>query len=95
MHGNGDLDPMVDKIIARHELSDLIERRGMQIPVDKTYSDSDVLVVSAINEGITLTTIESLSAGLPVVSTDVGSQNTLIPTEALTLVLSRWRRMEL
>ena len=84
MHGNGDLDPMVDKIIARHGLSDVIERRGMQIPVDKTYSDSDVLVVSAINEGITLTTIESLSAGLPVVSTDVGSQNTLIPTEALT-----------
>ena len=31
-----------------------------------------------------MTTIESLSAGLPVVSTDVGSQNTLIPTEALT-----------
>lgn len=84
MHGNGDLDPMVDKIIARHGLSDLIERRGMQIPVDKTYSDSDVLVVSAINEGITLTTIESLSAGLPVVSTDVGSQNTLVPAEALT-----------
>lgn len=84
MHGNGDLDPMVDKIIARHGLSDLIERRGMQISVDKTYSDSDVLVVSAINEGITLTTIESLSAGLPVVSTDVGSQDTLIPIEALT-----------
>lgn len=84
MHGNGDLDPMVDIIIARQGLSGLIERRGMQIPVDNTYADSDVLVVSAINEGITLTTIESLSAGLPVISTDVGSQNTLIPTEALT-----------
>ncbi|MDU6641486.1 MAG: glycosyltransferase family 1 protein, partial [Alloscardovia omnicolens] len=36
------------------------------------------------NEGITLTTMEALSAGIPVISTNVGSQYTLIPSQGLT-----------
>lgn len=48
----------------------------MSIPVSRTYADADVLLVSSVNEGITLTTIEAISAGIPVLSANVGSQET-------------------
>lgn len=83
MHGNGDMDAFVDELIKRYRLQNVIERRGMEIPVQQTYAESDALLISSINEGITLTTIEALSQGIPVVSADVGSQRTLIPAQGL------------
>lgn len=83
MHGSGEEEHMLDYQIHRFGLDDYIIRRGEDIPVEETLRDSDVLVVSAINEGITLTSIEAITAGIPVVSTNVGSQRTLIPSSGL------------
>ncbi len=83
MHGDGDMDAYVDGLIVRHGLEGVIERRSSDVPVAQTYADCDVLVVSSINEGITLTTIEAISAGIPVLSADVGSQSTLVPVQGL------------
>lgn len=83
MHGSGEEESMLDYQIQRFGLDDYILRRREDTPVEETLRDSDVLVVSAINEGITLTTIEAISAGIPVISTNVGSQQTLIPPSGL------------
>lgn len=83
MHGSGDMDTFTDGLIARYGLDDVIERRPMSIPVSRTYEDADVLLVSSVNEGITLTTIEAISAGVPVLSANVGSQETLVPPQGL------------
>ncbi|WEV73871.1 glycosyltransferase family 4 protein [Bifidobacterium sp. ESL0798] len=83
MQGNGDMDIFADTLIKRYNLGKVLERRSMKVPVAKTYEDADVLLVSSINEGITLTTIEALSAGIPVISADVGSQSTLVPKQGL------------
>ncbi|AKV55627.1 glycosyltransferase, group 1 family protein [Bifidobacterium actinocoloniiforme DSM 22766] len=83
MHGNGDLDGEVNNIIEHAGLTDVIERRGLNQSVEDTYQEADLLLVSSVNEGITLTTIEAISAGLPVLSADVGSQSTLIPVQGL------------
>jgi glycosyltransferase involved in cell wall biosynthesis len=40
-------------------------------------------VVTSHNEGLTLTTLEAISHGVPVVSTDVGAQSDLVPARAL------------
>lgn len=79
MHGSGEMDGFVDRLIRRYHLEHVIERRTGDVSVSQTYRDSDVLVVSSINEGITLTTIEAISSGIPVFSANVGSQDTLIP----------------
>lgn len=84
MHGSGEKENLLATILKREGLVSSIERRGEDIPSQNTFRDADVLVVSSINEGITLTSIEAISVGIPVVSTNVGSQNTLIPDEALT-----------
>lgn len=83
MHGSGEFDEVIDDIMKKRGLSSFIERRSSAVPVSDTYKDSDVLVITAVNEGITLTTIEALSAGIPVISADIGSQRTLIPEAGL------------
>ena len=84
MHGTGSMDIVRDVLAQNLGVKDCIEFRGDDYSVDETYKDSDVLVVSSVNEGITLTTMEALSAGIPVISTNVGSQYTLIPSQGLT-----------
>lgn len=83
MQGNGDMDAFSDMMIKRYGLEEVIERRALDAPVAQTYRDADALLISSINEGITLTSIEAISAGVPVLSTNVGSQETLIPPKGL------------
>lgn len=83
LHGSGDIDGVIESLLDDRNLRDSVEWRSMDIPVAQTYTDSDLLVISSVNEGITLTTFEALSSGIPVISTDVGSQKTLVPSGAL------------
>lgn len=83
LHGDGELDTFVTELITRYGLQNVIERRSMNVPAQQTYDDADALLISSVNEGITLTTIEALANGVPVLSTDVGSQRTVIPKSAL------------
>ncbi|RSM87458.1 glycosyl transferase [Kibdelosporangium aridum] len=78
MHGDGELADEVRALRGRLGLTELMELRGPDQPVSKTFADSDVLVISSDNEGLTLTSFEATAAGVPVVSADVGSQASLI-----------------
>ncbi len=83
LHGDGDMSAWIDDIIRNEGLGDRIERRSSRVPVDDTLAETDLLVVTSHNEGLTLTTLEAVSHGVPVVSTDVGAQSDLIPARAL------------
>jgi len=83
VHGDGELEDVIERMIRKFRLSAVLEVRGHEVPVARTLDDIDVLVLSSQNEGITLTTFEALANGVPVVSTDVGSQRTLIPEDLL------------
>ena len=82
MQGDGELEEIVSKQIRRMRLDAAIERRPWG-PVADFFDDIDVLVITSENEGLTLTTIEADAAGVLVVSTDVGSQQTVIARGAL------------
>ncbi|MGH3752897.1 MAG: glycosyltransferase [Pseudonocardiaceae bacterium] len=77
MHGDGELAEEVHLLRARSGLKTL-QVRGPEIPVARTLAEADVVVISSDNEGLTLTSFEATAAGVPVVSTDVGSQASLI-----------------
>jgi glycosyltransferase involved in cell wall biosynthesis len=78
MHGDGELGTEVRKLRGRLGLTDVLELRGPDRPVSETLADADTLVVCSDNEGLTLTSFEATAAGVPVVSTDVGSQSSLV-----------------
>jgi hypothetical protein len=83
MHGDGELADEVRALRGRLGLTELMELRGPDQPVSKTFADSDVLVISSDNEGLTLTSFEATAAGVPVVSADVGSQASLVADDLL------------
>ncbi len=83
MHGDGELASWVDDLLAAYDLDGVVERRDSSIPVDATLDEAHVLVVTSYNEGLTLTTLEAITHGVPVISTDVGAQSDIIPERAL------------
>lgn len=83
MHGDGELSPWVDELISSHKLDDAIERRTPSTDVEATLTESHLLVTCSHNEGLTLTTLEAVAHGVPVVSTDVGAQADIVPSAAL------------
>jgi len=83
MQGGGERQYLVDALVRRFDLSDLIEMRDEQTSVAKTLAETDLLVLTSINEGLTLTTFEAIAAGVPVFSTDVGSQYSIVQGDML------------
>jgi len=51
---------------------------GSQEDVRPCYKDADIFLVTSLMEGVTQTTFEAMSMGLPVVSSDVGDQGSLV-----------------
>lgn len=83
MHGDGEMASWVDELIEREHLGGVLERRPSTIDVGETMREAHLLVVTSHNEGLTLTTLEAIAHGVPVVSTDVGAQSDIIPERAL------------
>ncbi|MEV6441700.1 glycosyltransferase family 4 protein [Amycolatopsis sp. NPDC051716] len=79
VQGDGELADEVHTLRGRLGLTDVLEVRAADHPVKDTLAESDVLVVTSENEGLTLTTFEATAAGVPVLSADVGSQASVVP----------------
>jgi glycosyltransferase involved in cell wall biosynthesis len=61
---------------------------GWQPDVATLYAASDVVVISSDNEGMPVTLIEAAMAGVPGVTTDVGSASEVVEDQATGLVVS-------
>jgi glycosyltransferase involved in cell wall biosynthesis len=83
LHGSGALAEETSRLVAKYGLKDCLELRQPPRSVDDTLADSDLLVISSDNEGLTLTTFEATAQDVAVLSTDVGSQASLVSGRAL------------
>lgn len=81
---------MVGDGIAKSDMLNFIEKNNLGeyvriIPLQKDirqyYKMSDVTVICSLSEGITLTTYESLSMNVPVITSDVGGQSEVVTKE--------------
>ena len=70
--GDGELRADLEGQTDALGLRDAVTFTGWQKDVVPVYADSDVLVISSVNEGTPFTVIEAMAAGCPVVSTAVG-----------------------
>lgn len=82
MQGAGELEEVVSRDARRLRLDSILERRAWG-PARELLQDVDVLVITSENEGLTLTALEADAAGVLVVSTDVGSQYSVVADRAL------------
>lgn len=82
MQGSGHLEGRTKRHIERAKLKGVIESRPWG-PVSEFFDEIDVLLITSDNEGLALTSLEASSAGVLVVSADVGSQATVVAPGAL------------
>lgn len=83
LHGDGELAELVEGLLRRYRLTDVVERRLEDRPVADTLAESHLLVTTSMLEGLPLTTFEAVSDGVPVLSVDLGSQRTIVQRELL------------
>ena len=86
MVGDGELRADVEKQIADLGLSDRIALAGWQKEMPPVYAALDALVLPSLNEGTSVTAIEAMATGVPVVATAVGGMPDLVADERTGLL---------
>lgn len=84
--GDGPAYNDMKKYVDDNKLEKYIEFVGYQKDVRPYYKIADVTLICSLSEGVSLTTYESLSMGVPVVSSDVGGQKEVITSDVGVIV---------
>lgn len=84
--GDGAALKDVKKYITENEMEEYVTCFGLQHDVRPFYKVADLTLICSLREGLTLTTYESLSMGVPIVSSNVGGQSELIGDDCGVLV---------
>ncbi len=84
--GDGENYDLLHDKIKKSSFSNRFILTGEQKNTRDFYAISDVLLITSLKEGLTLTAFEAMSMGLPVISSDVGGQKELINSERGELI---------
>ncbi len=84
--GDGAALEEVKKYIFDNNLQDIVTCFGMQQDVRPFYKIASATIICSLREGLTLTTYESLSMGVPIVSANIGGQSELIGNDCGELI---------
>lgn len=76
--GDGPLEQDLKDLVRRYNLNDYVIFLGKSDKTEEIYAMCDITLNCSIKEGLALTTYESLSMGVPVISSDVGGQGELV-----------------
>lgn len=87
--GTGELKDMLEKLIIKQGLENKVFLMGYMYDKVKTFSDFDIFMLTSRYEGMPYVILYSMSAGIPVVSTDVGGINEVIDTGRNGVLLPR------
>lgn len=85
--GEGPERESLDKLIQKYDLSDIVELHGWVDNVEPYLHDSDISIIPSLWEGFGLVAIESLSAGLPVIASNVPGLNEIFGEEDCPAIL--------
>jgi glycosyltransferase involved in cell wall biosynthesis len=85
--GDGELRADLEAQVDALGIREAVTFTGWQREVVPVYADSDVLVISSVNEGTPFTVIEALATGCPVVAAAVGGLPDFLDHGALGLLV--------
>jgi glycosyltransferase involved in cell wall biosynthesis len=76
--GDGETRPELELLIRRLGLEQKVAFCGWVLEHADIFSDLDVTCLSSFNEGLPVSLVESLAAGVPVIATDVGGVSDVV-----------------
>jgi glycosyltransferase involved in cell wall biosynthesis len=79
--GEGPQKELIERLIQECGLTAHVRMLGLRSDVARLLSAADLFLLTSISEGIPLTVIEAMAAGLPVISTRVGGITEIVEDE--------------
>ena len=83
--GDGELRAELERLVRQLGLEELVIFTGWIADLAPLYADLDILSLTSDNEGTPVTVIEAMTAGVPVVATNVGGVKELISEHGTTI----------
>jgi glycosyltransferase involved in cell wall biosynthesis len=83
MYGDGEMRTDMENRIARSVFKDRINFMGRCDDQSVVFNNCDILLLTSLNEGLSLTSYEALAYKCLVVSSDVGAQSELLSADCL------------
>jgi glycosyltransferase involved in cell wall biosynthesis len=87
--GEGPEGPAIRDLVEREGLQDRVVFLGLRGDVARLMHAADIFLLTSVSEGIPLTILEAMAAGLPVVSTHVGGTGEVVTGETGFLAPAR------
>jgi glycosyltransferase involved in cell wall biosynthesis len=85
--GDGPLRDYVERAVRTLDLGEAVRVLGTVGDIDALMIDSDFFVLSSISEGISMTLLEAMAHGLPIVATSVGGTPEVVVHEETGLLV--------
>lgn len=85
--GTGELKEELKTLSRKMKINDMVKFLGVRQDIPKLLRDSDIYVMSSEWEGLSISLIEALASGIPIVATDAGSNNEIIENNISGLIV--------
>lgn len=87
--GEGSFESAIKRLLARYRLSERVSLLPAAADVGAVLDQADILLLPSNNEGLALVCYEAIEHGTIPISTDVGSQDEIIPPDLLVPLAPR------
>lgn len=87
--GDGELQPAIEKLVADLGLGASVRFTGVRSDIPRLMAAADVFTLSSLSEGISVTLLEAMAAGLPIAATAVGGNPEVVAHEQSGLLSPR------
>jgi len=85
--GEGPKRRELEELIKKLDLGDVVQLIGWQDSIEPYLHESDVSIIPSLREGFGLVAIEAMSAGLPIVASDVPGLNEILVNDKCPSIL--------
>lgn len=87
--GDGPERQTIEALARELDVQEHVQFLGVHDDIAKLLPGADVFILSSVSEGVSVTLLEAMSTGLPIVATDVGGNSEVIEHEETGLLSPR------
>lgn len=85
--GTGELEKELKALTSKMNLDNIVSFLGVRQDIPELLKESDIYVMSSEWEGLSISLIEALASGIPIVATNAGSNNEIIENNVSGIIV--------